>query len=354
MCIRDRDVCAAKSDNIDEALVIGSAGIVGKEQMYKIAESFIAGDTKKALETINLLYQSSHDMQRLCSELMSYYRDLMVAASVKDCGGLITASSSELGQIEHQAKAAGLNNIMQTMSVLKNTLESFRRSGASPLTQMEMAVVDICSKASYVRDAQPYAAAASAARQGTGAAVSANNGQDGGATNKASDTGHGEPGAKGQNALSDTAVKDTVQNAEADDRPPWISADEAAAFNAQPQNNSADLNISHAGAVADGSGIGKGADNKSAVYGYGDIPLPDDSDAPPDTTGAGSADMGGAAAYDEQAENPPLPDGVEVCTKWPEIMDALASKNRAMYAVLMGSKAYIKGDLLLILSLIHI
>ena len=64
--------------------------------------------------------------------------------------GLITASSSELGQIEHQAKAAGLNNIMQTMSVLKNTLESFRRSGASPLTQMEMAVVDICSKASYV------------------------------------------------------------------------------------------------------------------------------------------------------------------------------------------------------------
>lgn len=350
------DVCAAKSDNIDEALVIGSAGIVGKEQMYKIAESFIAGDTKKALETINLLYQSSHDMQRLCSELMSYYRDLMVAASVKDCGGLITASSSELGQIEHQAKVAGLNNIMQTMSVLKNTLESFRRSGASPLTQMEMAVVDICSKISYAHDAQPYAAASSAARQGTEAAVSANNVQDSGAINKASGAGHGEPGAKGQNILSGTIVKDTVRNAEADDRPPWISAGEAAAFNAQPQNKSADLNISHANAVADGSVMGnstevngrKGADNKSAAYGYGDIPLPDDSDAPPDTTGAGSADMGGAAAYDEQAENPPLPDGVEVCTKWPEIMDALASKNRAMYAVLMGSKAYIKGDLLLI------
>ena len=29
-------------------------------------------------------------------------------------------------------------------------------------------------------------------------------------------------------------------------------------------------------------------------------------------------------------------------------MDELALKNRAMYAVLMGSKAYIKGDLLLI------
>ncbi|HIZ17266.1 MAG TPA: DNA polymerase III subunit gamma/tau [Firmicutes bacterium] len=347
------DVCAAKSDNIDEALVIGSAGIVGKEQMYKIAESFIARDTKKALETINLLYQSSHDMQRLCSELMSYYRDLMVAASVKDCGGLITASSSELGQIEHQAKAAGLNNIMQTMSVLKNTLESFRRSGASPLTQMEMAVVDICSKISYANDMQQYAVASSAAGQGTRTAASANNVQDSGAVNGATGAEHGEQGAKRQNIWPGTAA----QNVGADDRPPWISADEAAEFNAQPQNKGADLAISNDGGVAGqnmdsgvkASGGDTGAENKSAACGYsGDIPFPDDSDAPPDTSGAGSIDMSGVVSHNEQTANPPLPDGVEVCAKWPEVMDALASKNRAMYAVLMGSKAYIKGDLLLI------
>lgn len=346
------DVCAAKSSNIDEELVIGSAGIVGKEQMYKIAGSLIAGNAKDALQTINILYQSSHDMQRLCSELMSYYRDLMVAASVKDCSGLITASSLELSRIEHQAEEAGLNNIMRTMSVLKNTLESFRRSGALPLTQMEMAVVDICSG---IYDAQQYGTLSGPAGQASGSGAPANSTrsmQGAAPAGKAADASGAGTAAGSHNVLTEAADKASAQDAKTDSRPPWVSADEEAEFNAQPQNKKADFNISQAGAVAGGRSIGnggKGTDNKSAVYGYdNDIPFPDDSDAPAEAPGTSGADISGGDSYNEQRENSPLPEGVEICSKWPEIMDALSSKNRAMYAVLMGSRAYIKGDLLLI------
>lgn len=337
------DVCAAKSDNIDEALVINSAGIVGKEQMYKIAGSFISGNTKEALETINALYQSSHDMQRLCSELMSYYRDLMIAASVKDCGGLIMASSSELEQLESQAKEAGLNNIMQTMSVLKNTLESFRRSGATPLTQMEMAAVDICSGAS---DLSLYADAPKIA----GGMNSVTAGKDGlGA----------RPHIANTLKTSHDAAASTKGGLENEDRPPWVSADEleqpSAEMNnpaaAQSADNSAELKLTQKPAGKSDGAAGKSADNKSAGEGYDSgIPFPDDSDAPAETTGADGLNPGPATDMynNDETSAHSLPAGVEICSKWPEIMDELALKNRAMYAVLMGSKAYIKGDLLLI------
>ncbi len=348
------DVCAAKSDNIDEALVIGSAGIVGKEQMQKIAGCFISGDTKSALETVNSLYKSSHDMQRLCSELMSYYRDLMVAAAVKDCGGLITASSSELQMLQKQASDAGLDNIMQTMSVLKATLEAFRRSGASPLTQMEMAVVDICSGRTYAAAPeegmrQTHSKGGSAVRQ----SAPADTAQDGGQ--------HGE-GHTGQrmsgNPPSPAKMAGTTNDKDDDNRPPWISQEEFAgqAAGAQAGRNDAGmarppgtdaLDSAEKADMSTSASIGDASANSSAYD--NDIPIPGDADAPagePDAaaSAAGAVSDGGREVQDK----PDLPPGMEECSAWPEVMDALASKNRAMYAVLMGSRAYIKGDLLLI------
>ncbi len=283
------DVCAAHGQEIDEKLVMSSAGMAGKEKIFELASCFIERNAGGALDIITELYNSSHDMQRLCSELMSHYRDLMVAVSLKDYGRLVNGTSDGLRRIKEQADKAGLNTIMHTMTVLTDTMEAFRSSSAPLLVQMEMAAVKICSDTLFAASPSPsvFSEAGPLMR---GAEVSGHTCQ----------------------AVSDIPVKKAKaeDNASApsgntnDDAPPW-------------EEKKANPSL--------------------------------DADSKIETPPLSSTKKSGVSEADNAPAAPaPLPDGVYECDKWPDIMDALAPRNRAMHAVLMGSKAYIKGDILLI------
>ncbi len=83
-------------------------------------------------------------MERLCSELIDFYRGLMIVKSVSKPDRLIVASPAELESLRGHADEYELTEIMYCMDTLQRTFESIK-AGASRRVAMEMAMLRLCS-----------------------------------------------------------------------------------------------------------------------------------------------------------------------------------------------------------------
>ncbi|MEE1284388.1 MAG: hypothetical protein UHK54_05970, partial [Acutalibacteraceae bacterium] len=89
-------------------------------------------------------HNSSCDMERLCSQLIEHYRNLMIIRSVNDPSGLIVCTASELKQMEAQALSYSLEQIIYILGVLESTSGNLRR-GLNRRVETEMAFVRLCT-----------------------------------------------------------------------------------------------------------------------------------------------------------------------------------------------------------------
>ncbi len=138
------DQCAGQSDNITAQLVSNVAGFTGRDHLFSLADCIKKSDCARALSIINELHNSSCDMERLCSQLIEHYRNLMIIRSVNDPSGLIVCTASELKQMEEQAMSYTLEHIMNILSVLESTSGNLRK-GLNRRIETEMAFVRLCS-----------------------------------------------------------------------------------------------------------------------------------------------------------------------------------------------------------------
>ena len=114
------DLCASSSKDIDEATVEAVCAMAGNDYLLKLADLIKQKDTEKALLMLDKLHNSSVDMLRLLSELISHYRDLMIVKTVKQGARPIVCSTARLNALENQAANYDIKDIMYTLSVLQN------------------------------------------------------------------------------------------------------------------------------------------------------------------------------------------------------------------------------------------
>lgn len=138
------DQCAGQSDNVTAELVGNVAGLTGREYLFNLADCILNSDCAKALSILNELHNSSCDMERLCTQLIDHYRNLMIIRSVNRPEGLIVCTSDELKLLETQALKYTLENIMYILGVLEDTAANLRR-GLNRRIETEMAFVRLCS-----------------------------------------------------------------------------------------------------------------------------------------------------------------------------------------------------------------
>ncbi len=138
------DQCASRSKNITAEVVESAAGMAGKTYLYDLADALNGKDTAKVFQMIDDLHNASCDMERLCSELINHFRNLMVVKTVKKADGLIVCTQEELQKISEQSQKFTLENILYCLSQLENTLANIKR-GLSGRIETEMAMVRICS-----------------------------------------------------------------------------------------------------------------------------------------------------------------------------------------------------------------
>lgn len=138
------DQCASRSKNITAEVVESAAGMAGKSYLYDLADALNSHDTATVFKMIDDLHNASCDMERLCSELISHFRNLMVVKTVKKAEGLIVCTQEELKKISEQSQKFTLENILYCLSQLETTLANIKR-GLSGRIETEMAMVRICS-----------------------------------------------------------------------------------------------------------------------------------------------------------------------------------------------------------------
>ncbi len=138
------DRCIAISSDIDEDVVRSAAGLARKTYLFELANCVINKNTAKALEIINRLYGESKDMARLCDELLSHFRTLMLIKSVKNPRDIIIMADDEFEQAQVQSDYLSLADIVYYMDVLSRAYQNMGR-GTGDRTELEMAVVKLSS-----------------------------------------------------------------------------------------------------------------------------------------------------------------------------------------------------------------
>lgn len=138
------DQCASQSKNVTADLVSNVAGLTGHDHLFLLADCIKNNDCARALSIINDLHNSSCDMERLCTQLIDHYRNLMIIRSVKQPEGLIVCTAAELKQLEEQAMSYTLEHIMHILGVLETTCGNLRK-GLNRRVETEMAFVRLCT-----------------------------------------------------------------------------------------------------------------------------------------------------------------------------------------------------------------
>lgn len=136
------DQCMGNKD-ITEEVVINAAGLAGKDYLFSLADAIRASDTGNAIDLIEKIHKASKDMARLCEELISFYRNLMIIKTVKNYTDLIVASNEELGMLKDEASRHTLSEILYAIDIFAETAERMQKSGNRRVS-MEMAVIRLC------------------------------------------------------------------------------------------------------------------------------------------------------------------------------------------------------------------
>lgn len=137
------DLCAARTSNITEADVMQVCSLAGNGYCPELADCIMRSDIGAALKKVDELYGNAVDLGRLCSEMITHYRNLMVARTVKDTGTLIPLAAKELEELKAQAENYPLEGIINAISVFTAALD--RMAVSDRRTEFETAVVKLCS-----------------------------------------------------------------------------------------------------------------------------------------------------------------------------------------------------------------
>ncbi|MBQ9743102.1 MAG: DNA polymerase III subunit gamma/tau [Ruminococcus sp.] len=136
------DRCLSLSKDVDADIVRRAAGLAQKDYLLDLASSCVNKNSEKAISILNKLYNDSKDMSRLCDELISHYRSLMLIKTVRNPRELVVMSDSEFELSYDQAQLLSLADIVYAMDVLQNTYERMSK-GSDNRIELEIALVKL-------------------------------------------------------------------------------------------------------------------------------------------------------------------------------------------------------------------
>ena len=137
------DQCMGRSDNITEEVVRKTAGLADKSHLIGLTDKFISKDAGAAIEMIDELYAGSKDMARLCDELISHYRSMMLMKTMKKPRDVLVMSDEDYKKTESQSEALPLAEVISGIETLRSAYENMQR-GANRRVEMELTAVKMC------------------------------------------------------------------------------------------------------------------------------------------------------------------------------------------------------------------
>ena len=139
------DVCISRSGGrVDTQVVSQAAGLAGNQYLFGIASAVLRGDVGESLAQLEALSECSVEFDRLCEQLVSHYRNLMIVRTVKKPEEMIVCLPEELEQLCLQAQQYRLSTILFAIDTFSQALSRMSQ-GFSKRVELEMALVRLCN-----------------------------------------------------------------------------------------------------------------------------------------------------------------------------------------------------------------
>lgn len=146
------DQCSACSEEITAETVSMAAGIAGKDHLFSLLEAIADSDASTALSITGTLYDMSKDLTRLCEELISQLRNIMLLkASPETAESLIICLPDELERLKVLAEKSDLDIVMDRLTALQECRERMQRA-MNKRVEFEMALIMLCGKRAKISE----------------------------------------------------------------------------------------------------------------------------------------------------------------------------------------------------------
>ncbi|MGN1444443.1 MAG: DNA polymerase III subunit gamma/tau [Acutalibacteraceae bacterium] len=140
------DQCVSREKHITAETVCSVAGLTGRQHLFNLADAIKKEDAAACLSIINELHNGCFDMERLCSELINHFRNLMITKTVKNAESVLIGTQQELDLYQKQSASFTLEALLFAIDLLQNTLTEIKR-GANRRVEMETAVIRLAHPA---------------------------------------------------------------------------------------------------------------------------------------------------------------------------------------------------------------
>ncbi len=138
------DQCSVCADIINTETVSATAGIAGRDYLYEILEAISANNATESISVTGKLYDMSKDLTRLCEELISQLRNIMlIKVSPETADNLIICMPDELERLKGLADSTELETVMSRLSILQECRERMMKV-MNRRVEFEMALIKLC------------------------------------------------------------------------------------------------------------------------------------------------------------------------------------------------------------------
>ena len=112
------DQCGGYNEPITTAVVSKAAGLLGRDYLFEISDAILGENGNDVLAIIDRLHSSSCDMERLMSELVGHYRNIMMAKTVREPAKFVVCTPEELERYKKCAAGMTYGSILHIIETL--------------------------------------------------------------------------------------------------------------------------------------------------------------------------------------------------------------------------------------------
>ena len=123
--------------------VTAAAGIMGRDYLFNLCRTVANHDTAAALTILDDLHKASCDTERLCTELINQFRNLLIVHTVTYPEKLIVATNEEIEENRKLAAMFTTEAILRALSVLSDAVDAIKKT-QNRRVEAEMALIRLC------------------------------------------------------------------------------------------------------------------------------------------------------------------------------------------------------------------
>jgi DNA polymerase-3 subunit gamma/tau len=137
LSLLDQVLCSGQKA-IPHAFVLDTLGVIDRSQLHQLTAAMLAGDPQAFLSSLEELFDRGHDIKKLFSDLIEYFRDLWVVQTSSDPVKVVDLPRHEIDLLQEQARRVSASSLQHILEILYREEPAVRLS-PQPKLALEMA-----------------------------------------------------------------------------------------------------------------------------------------------------------------------------------------------------------------------